>query len=99
MTKWEYVILSGLFVLLLLLFFVRLWLYPLWQANVRDSDKAHAAADRAAAILQNPAAHSNLKSNDEIDVSFKRFRGDWAMQFHAFTTFSLLVVLCVWAYY
>ena len=79
--------------------FVARWLYPLWRANTRDKEKSFAAAYSAQAILLDPTARPNLKTNDVIDISLRLFIRDWSMQFQALTTALLLVALCISARY
>jgi len=88
-----YLPLSITVALVLLLSSVCLWLFPLWRANMRDGNKAIAAAQSAAAILLNADVQPELQSNE--DISFKRFAKDWSMRFQSLTTLVLLTMLCI----
>jgi len=85
---WNYVGLSVLCVMGLLICFVKFWLHPLWVRNVSDKGKALAAAREAAQILGAP----DILQCGETAKSFSR---DWFMRFQIFTTLLLLIVLCI----
>jgi len=72
----DYTVASALVVSVLMTYFVRIWLYPLWKVNKLDREKSYAAACSAEDTLLGANVQPTVKTNQEIDVSFGTFARD-----------------------